>query len=242
MHQRVLYVGLDVDDTHYHGSALSQETGEVLHFQCRPTLKGLVGQLTKLCKHFAGHTVQVAYEASYIGYTLQRDLVSQGYHCDVVAPSSIPRVGGNAIKTDRIDAAQLAQFYANGLLTLVHVPRQQMEQDRDVMRSRQHLLQQRTDLRKHVQALLRRNGLHYKAQTQPTSHWTKHHTCWLQRTIESTSGSLNMNVSLLVRQLQSLDMILKDYDQEVASLAKTSRYEKPVQALTCYKGIKHLCA
>ena len=75
-------------------------------------------------------------------------------------------MGGKAIKTDRIDAAQLAQFYASGLLTLIQVSNQQMEQDRDLMRSRQYLLQQRTDLRKHLQALLRRNGLHYKAQTQ----------------------------------------------------------------------------
>ena len=84
MKQRILYVGLDVDDTQYHGSALSQETGEVLNFRCRPTLKGLVRELDKLCTHFAGHTVHVAYEASYIGYSLQRDLAGQGYHCDVV--------------------------------------------------------------------------------------------------------------------------------------------------------------
>ena len=90
MKPRILYVGLDVDDTHYHGSALSQDTGEVLRFQCRPTLKGLVSELAKLRKHFSRHTIRVAYEASYIGYTLQRDLVDQGYHCDVVAPSSIP--------------------------------------------------------------------------------------------------------------------------------------------------------
>jgi hypothetical protein len=74
MKSRILYVDLDVDDTHYHGSALSKDTGEVPHFQCRPTLKGLVNQLVKLRQHFPGHTIHVAYEASYLGYTLQRDL------------------------------------------------------------------------------------------------------------------------------------------------------------------------
>jgi len=39
-----------------------------------------------------------------------------------VAPTSIPSPRGKQIKTDRIDAAQLVQFYANGLLTLVEVP------------------------------------------------------------------------------------------------------------------------
>ena len=55
---------------------------------------------------------------------------------------------------------------AKDLLTFVSVPEAQPEQDRDLLRSRQKLLQQQTELRKHMQSLLRRNGLHYKAQTQ----------------------------------------------------------------------------
>ncbi len=30
MKQNIIYVGLDVDDVHYHGSALNKQTGEVL--------------------------------------------------------------------------------------------------------------------------------------------------------------------------------------------------------------------
>ena len=93
-----------------------------------------------------------------------------------------------------------------------------------------------------MQALLRRNGLHYKAQTQRKSHWTTHHDGWLERTIAASSGSLKVHLSLLVRQLQDLHTILAEYDQEIETLATTPRYEKPVQALTCYKGIKHIFA
>ena len=42
------------------------------------------------------------------GYTLQRDLAEKGYHCEVVAPTSIPKPRSKQIKTYRIDAAQLA--------------------------------------------------------------------------------------------------------------------------------------
>lgn len=91
------------------------------------------------------------------------------------SPTSIPSPRGKQIKTDRIDAAQLVQFYANGLLTFVSVPEPQLEQDRDLLRSRQKLLQQQTELRKHLQSLLRRSGLHYKAETQHKTHWTKQH-------------------------------------------------------------------
>ena len=242
MKQTVIYVGLDVDDTQYHGSALDQQTGEVINFKCRPTLKGLLGQLEKLSKYFPGCTLALCYEATYIGYTLQRDLADKGYQCDVVAPTSIPSPRSKQIKTDRIDAAQLAQFYANGLLTFVSVPEPEQEQDRDLIRSRQNLVQQQTELRKHMQALLRRNGSHYKAQTENKTHWTKHHYCWLERTIDASTGSFKVNLELLLRQLKGLNSVLAEYNQQIEVLAKTPRYEKPVQALTCYKGIKNLFA
>jgi hypothetical protein len=85
-----------------------------------------------------------------MGYTLQRDLMAQGIHCDVVAPTSIPTPRGKAIKTDRLDAGYLAQFYANGLLTIVQPPAAEQEQDRDLLRSRQNLLKHQTDLRRHL--------------------------------------------------------------------------------------------
>lgn len=138
MKQSIVYVGLDVDDTQYHGSAFATPTGVVVDFQCRPTLKGLLRQLEKLGQHFSGCAFRLCYEASYLGYILQRDLAEQGYHCDVVAPTSIPIPRSKQIKTDRIDAAQLAQFYAHDLLTVLSIPEPVQEQDRDLLRTRQH--------------------------------------------------------------------------------------------------------
>ena len=54
MSQNVVHVGIEVDDVHYHGSALDKYTGKVLEFQCHPMLKGLVGQLEIVCEYFGG--------------------------------------------------------------------------------------------------------------------------------------------------------------------------------------------
>jgi len=242
MNQNILHVGLDVDDTQYHGSAFDKATGEVIDFRCRPTLKGLLSQLDKLQRHFRGCTIRLCYEASYVGFCLQRDLRAHGVHCEVVAPSSIPSPRGKAVKTDRIDAGQLAQFYANDLLTIVQPPDAEQEQDRDLLRSRQKVLLQRTQLRKHVHAVLRRNGLHYRAQTGNKSHWTKHHYGWLARTAEGASGSLGVNLKLLLCQISALDEVLTRYGQHIEDLAVTPRYSEAVQSLTCYKGIKNIFA
>jgi len=43
MNQTVIYVGLDVDDTHFHGSALDKRSGEFIDFKCLPTLKEKTG-------------------------------------------------------------------------------------------------------------------------------------------------------------------------------------------------------
>ena len=76
MSQTIIHVGLDVDDTQYHGSALDKNTGEVIHFKCRPTLKGLLGQLDKLGQYFPKCTLTLCYEATYIGFTLQRGRIN----------------------------------------------------------------------------------------------------------------------------------------------------------------------
>ncbi len=49
MKQSFIYVGLDVDDTLYHGSAFDQHTGTVIDFHCRPT-RGVCTHLAD-CAH-----------------------------------------------------------------------------------------------------------------------------------------------------------------------------------------------
>ena len=85
MKDNTIYIGLDVDDKQYHGCALNVITGEVLAFKCRPTLKGLINQLEKLKAAGKGKALKLCYEASYVGFTLQRDLVEKGYHCEIMS-------------------------------------------------------------------------------------------------------------------------------------------------------------
>ena len=88
MEQNVIYVGIDVDDVRDHGSALDKRTGEVLDFESRPTLRGLVQQLEKVHRYFSGAALKLCYEASYAGFSLQRDLKGREYQCEVVEYSS----------------------------------------------------------------------------------------------------------------------------------------------------------
>jgi hypothetical protein len=66
------------------------------------------------------------------------------------------------VKTDRIDATEMAELYANGLLTIVAASDAQTEQDWDLLQSRQQLIQQQGNIRRHIHSLRQRNGFHYK--------------------------------------------------------------------------------
>lgn len=242
MSNKIIYIGLDVDDQNFHGTAFIQVTGEIIEFKCRPNIKGLLNQLEKLSTKFKDFKFKICYEATYIGFTLQRDLIAKDYFCEVIAPSSIPRVHGNQIKTDRIDAGKLAQFYASGLLTIVTSPDVEMEKDRDLMRSRQFILHQLSEVRTHIQSLLRRHNLHYKSETGSQSHWTRNHLCWLDRKCDESTGSFKENLKLLLQQMKWLNHTRSEYDKAVDELAQTEKYKKQVSALVCYKGIKNIFA
>jgi transposase len=159
MNEQIICVGLDVDDQNFHGAALIAGSGEVIEFKCRSNTKGLINQLQNLKDKFPSSQFKICYEATYIGFTLQRDLATHGFVCDVIAPSSIPRVHGNQIKTDRLDAGKLAQFYVSGLLTIVTPPEVEMEKDRDLMQSRQFMMLQLTEVRTKQTEKLSRSGL-----------------------------------------------------------------------------------
>ena len=47
---------------------------------------------------------------------------------------------------------------------------------------------------------------------------------------------------MLLRQLSGLNQILAEYGQQIEVLAQAPRYQRAVQSLTCYKGIKNIFA
>lgn len=242
MSEKIIYIGLDVDDQNFHGCALNPESGEMISFKCHPTIKSLESQLDRLKKLCPLSLIKICYEATHIAFTLQRQLSELGYHCDVVAPSSIPRVNNNAIKTDRIDAQKLASFYASGLLTCVRVPELENEQDRDLMRSRGYVVEQLKQLKTHLQSLLRRNNLHFKLETKNLMNWTSPHLAWLEKKSTEAKGAFGVNFSILLDQIKTLKLTIQKYDRAIDELAASEKYKTAVESLTVYKGIKNIFA
>ncbi len=122
-----------------------------------------------------------AYEAGPCGYGLYRYLTGQGFSCQVVAPSLIPKKPGDKVKTDRRDAIDLARLLRSGDLTRVYVPTVEDEALRDLCRARDAARLTLKNAKLRLKAFLLRLGLHDVGRAD----WTEAHRRYLATRFDS---------------------------------------------------------
>ena len=98
-------VGLDVHAAKIVAAVLDAETGELKSFSMKGETLAAAGFCAGLPR-----PVRVAYEAGPTGYGLARELAKRRVDCVVAAPSKIPRVSGDKVKTDARDAELIARL------------------------------------------------------------------------------------------------------------------------------------
>ena len=169
--------------------------------------------------------VQCCYEAGPCGFELQR-------------ASLIPRRPGDRIKTDRRDAAQLAVLSRAGALTTIHIPTEQEEAARDLLRCREDIRADILRARHRLSHFLLRHGRRF---TLTKRAWTKRHAAWLQAqrwplpALEQTHRAYVRAVDEAVARLHAVDLELRD-------LLTLEPLRPRVERLRCFRGIDDLTA
>ena len=74
--RNILYIGLDVDDKSFHGAGICEKSEEMFEFSCGPNFHSLLKKLKTF--HQQGFELRTCYEATYIGYSLDRFLRREG--------------------------------------------------------------------------------------------------------------------------------------------------------------------
>jgi transposase len=189
--------------------------------------------LKKLSEKF---TIRACYEASCSGYYFQRKMKSWGYHCEVIAPSSLPKKRGDRRKNDFRDALNLAQNYANGTLSIVHPPTEEQESVRSLVRCRSAIKETEKRAKHQINSLLLSQGLRW-----PRSKWTLQHRKWLWE-LQMPNEYLQMVLDEHLSHLDYLQTRIKFLEQQIEKIANSELYGPAVKKLRAFKGIGTLSA
>ena len=234
MEKKIAYVGID-----YHLNSLSiavMVEGEKDFYQTiRLANRGktVFKYMKKLSKEFK---IKACYEASGSGYVFQRKMLAQGYECDVIAPSLIPRKRGDRRKNDFRDARNLAQNYAHGMLSVVHPPTEQEESVRCFIRCRLAFKDAEKRVKLQINSFLLSLGLHWDGNK-----WTCKHRSWLYQ-LRLKDHYLQQILNEYLKHLEFLQSSIKHFDDQIEEIACSDIYAPSVKKLRTFKGIGTLSA
>ena len=235
MSEPITYVGIDAHKRELHIAMLIGGQERTVHWTAPADGRGIDRLRHKLEREAPGH-VECCYEAGPTGYVLQRRLTGGRVRCSVIAPSLIPRMPGDRVKTNRRDAQKLVQLLRGGLLTEVHPPTTAQEAVRDLCRARDDARRDVLRCRHRLGRLLLRRGLIFNGRN-----WGKRHRDWLQQLQWEYAAERHVirDYQLAITQLEAR---LTELDRHLEEIAGLPPYASAVAALRCFRGVDTLTA
>jgi len=182
--------------------------------------------------------VQCCYEAGPCGFELQRALTAREIPCEVIAPALIPRRAGDRIKTDRRDAGQLAVLYRAGALTAIHIPTEQEEAVRDLLRCREDIHTDLLRARHRLSKFLLRHGRRF---TGTKKAWSQGHELWLRAQTWPLQALAQTHTAYL-RAVDEAIARLRAVEDDLRALLTLEPLRQRVERLRCFRGIDDLTA
>lgn len=199
-----------------------------------PKLGELTRTLTRLGQP---EELLLAYEAGPCGYKLARELGSQGYRCEVIAVSKVPRKPGERVKTDRRDALALAHYLRSGDLAAVSIPDERDEAIRDLSRAREDAVVACRKARQHLKAMLLRQGVRYEGKKS----WTQAHERFLAR-VSFPHPAQNIAFAEYCNAVREADERIERLTQALREQVASWRWASVVQALMSLRGVDFVAA
>ena len=139
------------------------------------TLQGYVA------KHYDCHEVSIAYEAGCCGYAAARSFIEYGWNTFVVNAADIPRPAKQGIiKTDKIDAQNIAIQLRAGNLRKLTIPSIERECLRNLTRRRTQLVRRGRKIKSQIKSLLLYHSLSIPEQYD-NPNWSKAFINWLHQ-------------------------------------------------------------
>jgi transposase len=176
-----------------------------------------------------GNVVHAAIESCAGASDLADELVCRsGWSVDLAHPGFVSRMKQNPDKTDFTDARLLADLERVGYLPRVWLAPQEVRELRRLVRYRQQRVDERRATKLRISALLRDQRVRC-----PYASGTKGWLTWLKTTREVSPES-----QWIIRQhVRHLASLARDIEQVERRLARLTKHDPLVAALTARKGV-----
>ena len=177
------------------------------------------------------------YEASFCGTALYEALTAVGVDCAIIAPGSIPRRGGDRIKTDRRDARKLAEYIAAGLLTECFILDSELRSVRSLMRSREALIKNLHRSKMRAIHFLHARGHSYNAG----GYWTQKFMAWINKVKLDQSHDEHVLRGHLA-DIAYIQSRIQEVEQQIQTASESLRFQEPIRILQGFRGIGQITA
>jgi len=233
-----IFVGLDTHLRSWHVSIMVNSS-PYKTFTQNPRAEILKNYLSR---NFPNGNYYSAYEASFSGFNIHRELLNLGIKNIVVNPADIPTTDKERKqKEDARDSRKIARELSQNDLTPIYVPDIDIESDRCLVRYRKTLTKEIARTKNRVKSQLYYFGIEIPACFSGKKYWSKKFTAWLQ-SVELQSDSAKMT---LIGHLEMAEMLRKKQystNKEIRKLSEKGTYKDNYHLLISVPGIGTLTA
>ncbi|HTP28792.1 MAG TPA: IS110 family transposase [Anaeromyxobacteraceae bacterium] len=235
---KVRFVGLDVHAETI-AVAVAEPGGEVRSLGVIPNR---AESLRKLVRKLGPPTeLRACYEAGPTGYVTYWQLAELGVKCEVVAPSLVPRMAGDRVKTDRRDALKLARCYRAGDLTAVWVPDAAHEALRDLVRARGASKKDQLRARHRLSKFLLRQG---RRPPEGVKAWTQKYMAWVKSDVHFEQPAQEATLLDYLGEVEHAAARVERLDQAIDKVVVLAPFamKAVIEALQALRGIAKVSA
>ena len=191
-------------------------------------------------RNYSDYKVSIAYEVGCFGFKPARSFESFGWDTFVVNPADIPRPSKSKfMKTDKIDAKNIAQQLKSGNLKKITIPEPVRESLRALTRQRTAVVRAYRRIKSRIKSLLTYNHISIP-EGMDSPKWAKRFLEWLSE-LDTGYNNTNRTLKSMLNQYKYIDQEIKDLSTDIRRYCK-QHHKKDYMLLRSVPGIAGLTA
>jgi transposase len=154
---RTTYVGMDIHKNFIQAAAMDEQGNIIREQKFKSTKDGIKQFVNSL----DAQQIHAAIEATCTWYHVYETLNSLNVDTTLVNVRRTKVIAESKIKTDPLDAKNIAHCLRTGFIATAYIPPKQIMEQRNILRHRISLRKELTRYKNKIHAILLRNGIHH---------------------------------------------------------------------------------